>query len=271
LAAVGTEVAVMATLFLVLFHGVSKCLLFLQAGVLERVYHFKYTTEMQKLGDVGACTAFPIAFGFASLMLPPFGAFVGKWLGLELLAGNAKSGSPVVSILIIAAILLGSAMLTFLYFKVIGALFSRSGEFEKAKAAPMSAFYFWVPGILVLLLLLGMIGLIPLTNGVLMPVVSAVRGDLSQISVSGTTLMFGTSELALWPMMGALLLFPIVLFVSRSIRFRGVDRATEYNCSERYEQDFNSYYFSFEKLNPWFILVGAILFVSILLVGRLPL
>jgi ech hydrogenase subunit A len=271
LAAVGSELAIMAALFLVLFHGVSKCLLFLQAGVLERVFHLKYTTELQKLGDVGPTTSLMIAFGFVSLMLPPFGAFVGKWLGLELLAGNAKAGAPVVSILIIAAIILGSAMLTFLYFKVIGALFSRSGEFEIAKSEKMSGYYFWAPATLVALLVLGMIGLAPLTNGILMPVVAAVRGEIGNISISGFDLMFGTSTLAMWPMMGALLLFPAMLIASRYVRFRGVDRATEYNCSERYEQDFASYYFSFEKLNPWFILMGVLFFVSIVLVGRLPL
>ncbi len=271
LAAVGTETAIMAALFLVLFHGVSKCLLFLEAGVLERVFHFKHTTQLQKLGDVGPKTSFFIAFGFISLMLPPFGAFVGKWLGVELLAKNAQIGTPVVSLLAIVAILLGSAMLTFLYFKVIGALISRSGEHEKPVSEKMAPCFFGVPLILALLLVGGMVGLVPLTNNYIAPVAAAVHGTLKEFSVDGFAMMFGSSQLAVWPMMGAMLLFPLVAFLSQFVRFRGVDRVKEYNCTERYEQDFASYYFSFDKLNPWFILVGTLFFVALVLVGRLPL
>jgi ech hydrogenase subunit A len=271
LAAVGTEAAVMAALFLVLFHGVSKCLLFLEAGVLERVFHFKYTTQVQKLGDVGPTTSFFVAFGFISLMLPPFGAFVGKWLGVELLAKNAQSGTPIVSLLALVAILVGSAMLTFLYFKVIGALVSRSGENEKVRRETMSPFYFWVPAILALGLVAGMIGLVPLTNSYIAPVAAAVRGSLNEFSVGGFGILFGTSQLAVWPMMGALLLFPLVAFLAQFVHFRGVDRVKEYNCTERYEQDFASHYYEFKKLNQWFILVGALFFIAIVLVGRLPL
>lgn len=85
--AVGTPVTIVAALALIMFHGISKCMLFLNAGILERVFHLKQSSDMDRLGETGPFTSLVITIGFMSLLLPPFGAFIGKWLSIETLGG----------------------------------------------------------------------------------------------------------------------------------------------------------------------------------------
>ncbi|HRN47191.1 MAG TPA: proton-conducting transporter membrane subunit, partial [Niabella sp.] len=56
MAAIGSPVAATAALMLIFFHGLSKCLLFLNAGVMEQVFHVKQTSEMSRLGEMGPYT-----------------------------------------------------------------------------------------------------------------------------------------------------------------------------------------------------------------------
>lgn len=53
MAAVATPVTITASLILVLFHGISKSMLFLNAGILEKVFHLKQSSDMDKLGESG--------------------------------------------------------------------------------------------------------------------------------------------------------------------------------------------------------------------------
>jgi ech hydrogenase subunit A len=270
LAAQGSEIAVLAALFLVLFHGVSKCLLFLEAGVMERVFHAKYTPQMQHFAEMGPVTTFFVGFGFVSLMLPPFGAFVGKWLAVELLASTIQS-HVIASILMVMAVAVGGAVLTVLYFKVIGGLISRSGKREEYPSENLSAFYRFVPGALCALLVLGMVFLVPLTSLYLGPTAEAITGQLQNFAVDQVTLVFGSSRLSMLPMIGALLLFPLVYFVGNVVRFRNVDRVKEYTCGEKIELEFSAYYFNFDRFAPLFVAVGVAFFIAIVLVGRMPL
>ena len=51
--AVGTPVTIVASLTLIFFHGLSKCMLFLNAGILEKIFHFKQASDMDKLAETG--------------------------------------------------------------------------------------------------------------------------------------------------------------------------------------------------------------------------
>jgi len=132
MAAVGTPVTIIASLTLIFFHGISKCMLFLNAGVLEKVFHFKQLSDMDRLGETGPFTALAITIGFMSLLLPPFGAFIGKWVSIESL-GSLASDKKILGALVIVAVAGGGAILSLLYFKVVGAVISRTGMQDKVK------------------------------------------------------------------------------------------------------------------------------------------
>src|SRR5678815_5626376 len=99
-------------------------MLFLNAGIMERVFHFKETSDMDRLGETGPFTSFVITVGFMSLLLPPFGAFIGKWFSIETL-GALAINQFILGALVIVMIAFGGGVLSLLYFKVLGLLIAR--------------------------------------------------------------------------------------------------------------------------------------------------
>ena len=123
LAAIGTEEATDAAIILIMFHAISKALLFLQAGILEKSFHLKYVNEIDGLVNRSPLVVFFIIIGFASLTLPPFGAFIAKFMAIESIA-NEMIDNPIYAVALVF-IALGSVFLTLLYFKVVTKLFAK--------------------------------------------------------------------------------------------------------------------------------------------------
>jgi len=154
--AVGTPVTLVAALTLIFFHGISKCMLFLNAGVLERVFHFKQASDMDRLAETGPFTSLVITIGFMSLLLPPFGAFIGKWFSIETM-GTLALHQKLLGVLVIVAIACGGALLSLLYFKVLGLLIARTGNQDKIKFEKSKPFYNGTLYILLGLIILGVL------------------------------------------------------------------------------------------------------------------
>jgi hypothetical protein len=49
-----------------------------------------------------------------------------------------------------------------------------------------------------------------------------------------------------------------------------VDRAKEYNCGEKIDYSFSSFYFSTDKATSYFSVIGVLFFVAIIVVALLP-
>jgi ech hydrogenase subunit A len=115
LASIGaTESAIV----LLVFHAISKAMLFLQAGVLEKEYKIKYLSQIG--GSIDRFTLFFITIGFASLTLPPFGAFVGKFMAIISITDEIAQNP--LHILTLFALTVGSVVLSILYFKTLSRL-----------------------------------------------------------------------------------------------------------------------------------------------------
>ena len=271
--AVGTPVAVTAALMLMLFHGLSKCMLFLNAGVLEHVFHMKQTSDMSKLGQIGPYTSLIVAVGFMSLLLPPFGAFIGKWFSIETLGtmggAAATSGAKLIGALVLILIACGGAVLSLLYFKVLGAMISRTGERDTVKFEKLHIIYRGTLNFLLAVVLLCTALLPWLIPGYFAPVASAVIGSDVMVEFAGLSMLIDHIRLPLIPMIAALILLPVGIIVAMFVRFRNVDRAREYACGEKVEYNFASFYFSTEKATPYFMYIGILFFLGILLVGYL--
>ena len=267
MAAVGTPVAVTAALILILFHGLSKGLLFLNAGVLENVFHLKQTSDMSKLGEVGPFTALVVAIGFMSLLLPPFGAFIGKWFSIETI-GAATSGFKIIGALVLVCIATGGAVLSLLYFKVLGAMISRTGESDKVKFEHIPPIYKSTLTFLLFALLICTMALPWLLPYYFAPVAADASGlTVIPVGMEGTTISIGSIHLPLIPMLIALVLLPLGIIAAMFVRFKNVDRVKEYICGEKVEYNFASFYFSTDKATPYFATIGLLFFVSILLVA----
>jgi ech hydrogenase subunit A len=264
--AVGTPVTVVASLVLVLFHGISKCMLFLNAGVLERVFHLKQSSDMDRLGESGPFTALVMTIGFMSLLLPPFGAFIGKWLSIETL-GTLATDKRLLGALVIVAVAGGGAVLSLLYFKVMGLLINRSGEKDHIKFEKTGPYYAGTIYILLGLVLATMAGLPLLLTYYFAPVASATIGQPVPVLTEGWNLFISTMRIPLVPMLIAFFLLPVTVVVAMFIRFRQVDRAKEYMCGEKVNYAFSSFYFSTDRAVPYFSAAGILFFIALIMVA----
>jgi len=266
MAAVGTPVTLVASLILIFFHGISKCLLFLNAGVLEKVFHVKETSDMDRLGETGPFTSFVITIGFMSLLLPPFGAFMGKWFSIETM-GTLALHQKLLGALVIVAIAGGGAILSLLYFKVLGSILARTGSRDWLKFEKTSSFYSATLWFLMGLILCSVLGFPFLLTGYFAPVASEIGGLPVIVTTEGWNMHIGTMTLPILPLLIAFLLLPVTIIAALFVRFKNVDRAKEYMCGEKVEYSFSSFYFSTKKVTPWFSAVGLVFFVVLILVA----
>jgi ech hydrogenase subunit A len=266
MAAIGTPVAITAALILILFHGISKCMLFLNAGILERVFHLKSASDMEKLGEVGPFTALVVAIGFMSLLLPPFGAFIGKWFSLETI-GAGIGDQKIIYALILVALACGGAVLSLLYFKVLGLLIARNGSKDEVKFEKMNILYSGNIKILIGFILVGAIAFPWLMGNFFAPVASELSHLNIGVDIVGSNLILGNVKLPFIPMLIAFIMLPLTLILAMVVKFKKVDRAKEYMCGEKIDYRFSSMYFSTEKANPYYIAIGTAFFVALVVVG----
>ncbi|AKB14063.1 ech hydrogenase subunit A [Methanosarcina thermophila] len=114
-AGIGTPLAVAAAIMLILFHAISKALLFLCTGEIEHTIGSRDIEDMSGLINKAPLLTTLAALGMVSMLLPPFGVLLTKWVSMEAAASN-----PVVIIFLI----LGSALTTVYYAKWMGTILS---------------------------------------------------------------------------------------------------------------------------------------------------
>lgn len=265
MAAVGTPVTIIAALTLILFHGISKCMLFLNAGILERVFHFKQASDMDRLAESGPFTSLVVAIGFMSLLLPPFGAFIGKWFSIETL-GTLALTQKALGAIVIVLIAFGGAVLSLLYFKVLGLIIARRGDHEKITLEKTSSFYRGSIYVLLGLVIAGVLGFPLLLTDYFIPVASQTLNTNIPISTHGWNMHLGAMTLPIVPLLFAFLLLPVTIVLAMFVRFKNVDRAKEYACGEKVNYSFSAMYFSTDKATPYFTAIGILFFIALLAV-----
>lgn len=112
-AGLGTDVAISGAILLIIFHAISKALMFLCAGQIEHTIDSRDIEDMQGLVKIAPFLTGITVIGILTMLLPPFGVLITKWLAIEVAANN-----PVVAILLA----LGSAFTTVFWVKWLGAI-----------------------------------------------------------------------------------------------------------------------------------------------------
>lgn len=82
-AGIGTPAAITAGILLIIFHAVSKGLLFLCVGAIEQHIGSRDIESMRGLCQVMPITAIITVIGICTMMLPPFGALLAKWMAMQ--------------------------------------------------------------------------------------------------------------------------------------------------------------------------------------------
>lgn len=130
--ALGNPLALTAGLLLLIYHAISKGLLFLAVGAIEHAIGSRQIEKMDRLFEELPVTTLLAVVGMISMMMPPFGVLVGKWLAIE-----ASVNEPLVLLLII----FGSAFTVAFWSKWVGKMMATSalvgGTMIRFEAVPL--------------------------------------------------------------------------------------------------------------------------------------
>ncbi len=116
-AGINTAASIAAGMMLLIFHAISKGLLFLCVGAIEQKIGSRDIEDMRGLFTVMPRTALITTFGIITMMLPPFGMLLAKWMALES-AVEAHAAMPV----IVSMLALGSGLTVLFWARWAGIL-----------------------------------------------------------------------------------------------------------------------------------------------------
>jgi len=180
-AGVGAHEAAWAAVLLLIFHAVSKSLMFLTVGAVENSTGSRNIEDMHGLIVRIPQLAYPMIVGICGMFLAPFGMLISKWAALK---SFIDSGN----FLLVLFVVFGSATTTFYWAKWLGKLIAIVHQEKKhpdtVKKSEKTSIY-TLTGLVVLLVIAFPVisaGLVqPYLAGVFHDSVSAVisSGDLS--------------------------------------------------------------------------------------------
>lgn len=171
-AGVGTSPAVWAAVFLIIYHTVSKSILFLCVGTVEHRIGSRNIEDMDGLfSRLPHLTRF-MMLGILGMFVAPFGMLISKWATL---VSFAETGNVVFLILLA----FGSAATFFFWAKWIGKLAGVSQKAENVEDGVHKSEWFAISFIAVLLLLC-CLGLPVISTMVVSPYLESVFGSAPQ-------------------------------------------------------------------------------------------
>jgi ech hydrogenase subunit A len=124
-AGVGSYEALWAGILLIIFHAISKGLLFLGVGTIEHKTGSRDIEDMDGLITTRPWLAFVMVVGILGMFLAPFGMLISKWVCLEAFI----QADPILAVLLA----FGSAPTLFFWAKWLGKLLTAS--LDKSKSA----------------------------------------------------------------------------------------------------------------------------------------
>jgi ech hydrogenase subunit A len=280
-AGVNTPLAITAGMMLLVFHAISKGLLFLCVGIIDHSIGSKHIEDMEGLvSRLPLVTTITIA-GIISMLLAPFGVLISKWAAIEATGALASYWSPV----ILGMLVIGSAATVVFWVKWLGRLLTQVPGAKRARIEGFSSVYH-IP---VLLLIVGAIGLsifiAPFYEGMIAP---AVAKSYTPVVSTQNWFFWGTiGAFAAWPIFAVLALalgMPALLIKLKPEQTRpaymcgeNVECETPQFCSladERTKLETGGFYLSGtlgeRNLNKWFdsaaLLILLVLFAVVVIV-----
>jgi ech hydrogenase subunit A len=239
LAAIGTASAMHAAMLLLFFHAVAKALLFMMAGILEKRDHAKSISDFGEVICHSPLSAYLIVIGFASLTLPPFGAFVGKFVAIESFTIEiARNPWQIISLILLV---LGSALLTLLYFKLLTRILPWEVDGKPQEGSHHVPR--WVHGTTIF---------------------------LAVLLVGGIGWGWGMGLLTLMEVMIPLGILLVTALLFYFVLIRDAVRVGEYSCAEKEAPRLAAYYFTLPKrVERSLYQIGSLLILSVLAGGLL--
>lgn len=125
-ASIGTQESLWAAILLVIFHAISKSLLFLSVGSIEHQIGSRNVEDMDILMDVSRKLSLYMIIGIAGMFLAPFGMLISKWVAIKAFIDSKN-------ILTVIILVYGSAATLFYWTKWMGKLVSNANKKDHIK------------------------------------------------------------------------------------------------------------------------------------------
>ncbi len=125
-ASINNPLAYAAAMMILIYHAISKALLFLCVGTIEQKIGSRQVDDMGGIMFKLPMTTTIAMIGMVSMMAPPFGMLIGKWMAI-----SAAGHTPIVLLLLI----IGSALTIFFWGKWMGRIVTTSyhAEYQREK------------------------------------------------------------------------------------------------------------------------------------------
>lgn len=207
-AGIGTRISLAAAVLLIIFHAVSKGLLFLCVGTIELGIGSRDIEDMQGLFKKMPFTTVITVIGMISMLLPPFGVLITKWMAIE---------TAVHQPLVLLFIILGSALTVVFWAKWIGIILTMSYKpsypIEKLTASMRTAL-----SLLIAFVMAASIGIAPLYNFFVKPQILAFNiADKEELAGTGLGIWLEKVDKAVYGGFASILFFAIILILMVAI------------------------------------------------------
>jgi ech hydrogenase subunit A len=199
------------------------------------------------------------------MTIVPYGIFVAKWITLEAASNFLSHGAYIGSIIFVTV---GGVILTLLYFKVIGVITMKRGEFLHFHLEKLPFIYLFTTSLCIAFTIVGSIFIARLAEGFINLAVKDITGSAAKVKAVGLTLCTPLSQIYGWQIIGAFVLLLLVPILAYFIHFRNTDRVYEYTCGENLELTIGTYdFFCVSKIEPFIETAAIALFVMTLVLG----
>ncbi|MDP4089818.1 MAG: proton-conducting transporter membrane subunit [Bacillota bacterium] len=221
-AGIGSAIAVSAAIILIIFHAVSKALLFLATGQTEHTIGSRNIDDMIGLIKVAPGLTMIMTFGILSMILPPFGVLITKWLSIE-----ASAANPVIVIFLA----FGSAFTNIYYIRWINALLAAPNKSLKLSRSVDRNVYLPLQ-VLCLLAVLTSLCIAPIYNRLVSPEMDTLLHAKSALTVTGETVFFNAGTFNNTLVFVSLIIIVLVYLLLRGVLSTKAKVTGVYMCGE---------------------------------------
>ena len=228
-AGINTPLAIAVGIMLLIFHAVSKGLLFLCVGAIEHHIWSRNIEDMEGVArNLPLLTGITIA-GMLSMLVAPFGVLIAKWGAME-----AASGIGVWSTLVLVLLMLGSGATTVFWAKWIGRFLCHSPVPGSAKTEPFIPLYHGILLMLITFAVVFSILIAPVYNSFVAPALTEAGYTAALAFTTGAWFLKSPIGIfAAWPIF---IIITLALFIPvLTARAKPEASRSSYMCGENVE------------------------------------
>jgi ech hydrogenase subunit A len=228
-AGINTPLAIAVGIMLLIFHAVSKGLLFLCAGAIEHHIWSRNIEDMEGIArNLPLLTGITIA-GMLSMLVAPFGVLIAKWGAME-----AASSIGVWSTLVLVLLMLGSGATTVFWAKWIGRFLCHSPVPGSSKMEPFIPLYHGILLMLITFAVVFSILIAPVYNSIVAPALTEAGYTAALAFTTGAGFLKSPMGIfAAWPIF--IIITLALLIPALGTRAKPEAIRSSYMCGENVE------------------------------------